>query len=215
MEGYRVMVLLAGAVAVGGAVMLGGAADALASPTAGAWGTATEVPGLATLNAGGRAEVLSVSCGPAGGCAAGGSYEDRHGHLQGYVVSAQNGNWGTAAGVPGLATLNAGGQAEVLSVSCGPAGSCAAGGYYYDRRGHQQGFVVSEKNGTWGKAIEVPGLGDAERGVRRGHVGVVRFGGQLRGRRVLQRPARSAGVRGQRAERRLGQGDRGARPGAR
>ncbi len=158
MKRYRVMVLMAGAVAVGGAVMLGGAADAQASPAAGAWGLATEVPGLAALNAGGRAEVVSVSCGPAGDCAAGGSYEDRRGHLQGYVASEPNGIPGTATEVPGLAALNAGGRAEVLSVSCGPAGGCAAGGYYYDRRGHQQGFVVSEQDDTWGKAIGVPGL---------------------------------------------------------
>src|SRR5580692_3923756 len=108
MKRYRGLVLLAGAVAVGGAVMLGGATAALASPAApaapaaGAWGRATEVPGLAALNAGERAETLSVSCGPAGDCAAGGSYEDRHGHLQGFVASEQDGTWGLAAEVPGL-----------------------------------------------------------------------------------------------------------------
>jgi hypothetical protein len=32
-----------------------------------------------------------------------------------------------------------------------------ADGYYYGRRGQQE-FVVSERNGTWGKAIGPPGL---------------------------------------------------------
>jgi hypothetical protein len=160
----RITAVLAGLVGLAGAIALAGTAGTL--PAAGAqavlpvagWNRATEVPGLAALNAGGRAEVLSVSCGPAGDCAAGGSYQDRRRHLRGFVVSEQNGTWGQAAQPPGLAALNAGGRAEVLSVSCGPAGGCAAGGYYYDRQDHQQGFVVSEQNGTWGRAIGVPGL---------------------------------------------------------
>jgi hypothetical protein len=157
MRRSRMTILLAGVVA-GGAVLLGGAAGAGAAPTADAWSRAIEVPGLAALNADGRAEVLSVSCGPAGDCAAGGSYQNSHRHLQGFVVSEQDDIWGSAIGVPGLTALNAGGRAEVLSVSCGPAGGCAAGGYYYDSQDHQQGFVASELNGTWSKAIEVPGL---------------------------------------------------------
>jgi hypothetical protein len=52
-----------------------------------------------------------------------------------------------------------GGQAYVNSVSCGSAGNCAAGGYYLDRNRHPQGFVASETNGRWGRAIEVLGLG--------------------------------------------------------
>ena len=36
--------------------------------------------------------------------------------------------------------------------------NCAAGGSYLDGGGHQHGFVAVEKNGRWGRAIEVPGL---------------------------------------------------------
>ena len=44
-------------------------------------------------------------------------------------------------------------------MSCASAGNCAAGGYYAARRsGYYQGFVADERNGRWGKAIEVPGL---------------------------------------------------------
>jgi hypothetical protein len=156
MRRYRITVLVVGVV-TGGAVLLGGAADAGAAPAA-AGSRAIEVPGLAALNADGRAEVLSVSCGPAGACAAGGYYYDRQDHQQGFVVSEQDGTWGKAIPVPGLALLNVGGTAGVTSLSCGSAGNCAAGGYYKDAHADLQGFVVSELNGTWGKATEPPGL---------------------------------------------------------
>src|SRR6266704_2102001 len=67
------------------------------------------------------------------------------------------GTWGTAIEVPGLASLNQGGQAEVRSVSCGAAGNCAAGGFYRDGSGHAQAFVVDVRTGKWRTAIEVPG----------------------------------------------------------
>ena len=130
----------------------------------GRWARAIEVPGLGALNKGGDAEVSSVSCGSAGSCAAGGDYKGRDGHQHGFVASEKNGRWGKAIEVPGLGALNKGGDAEVSSVSCGSAGSCAAGGDYKGGDGHQQGFVASEKNGRWGKAIEVPGLGALNKG---------------------------------------------------
>src|SRR5215469_6593405 len=130
----------------------------------GRWGTAITMPGLGTLNKGGFAQVNSVSCASAGNCAAGGSYTDGHGHQQAFVVSERNGRWGTAIRVPGSGALNGGGFAQVDSVSCASAGNCAAGGLYVDGRRFGQGFVVSETNGTWGKAIRVPGLGTLNKG---------------------------------------------------
>jgi hypothetical protein len=126
------------------------------SKTNGSWGKARVVPGSATLNIGGNAEVLSVSCTTAGNCAAGGSYLDGSGHLQAFVVSETHGSWGKARVVPGSVTLNSG-NAQVNSVSCATAGNCAAGGSYVDGSGHGQAFVVSETNGSWGKARVVPG----------------------------------------------------------
>src|ERR1022692_4250757 len=67
------------------------------------------------------------------------------------------GSWGRAIEVPGLGVLNKG-DADVASVSCGSAGNCAAGGNYADSAGGEHGFVASERNGVWGRAIEVPGL---------------------------------------------------------
>jgi len=60
--------------------------------------------------------------------------------------------WRTAHEVRGLAALNAGGDAQVLSVSCASAGNCAAGGYYENARAFYEAFVVSEVNGAWGRA---------------------------------------------------------------
>ena len=139
----------------------------VASERDGVWGRAIAVPGLASLNAGGYAQVYSVSCSPAGNCAAGGSYTDRSRSDQGFVVGERNGVWGRATPVPGLATLNKL-LADVLSVSCGPAGSCAAGGYYVDRSGHRQGWVATARNGRWGRAAPVPGLAALNKGQGQG-----------------------------------------------
>jgi hypothetical protein len=133
-----------------------------------AWGNAAEVPGSGTLNAGGLAEVRSVSCGSAGNCSAGGSYLDGSGNTQAFVVNETNGTWGNAVEVPGSASLNADGLADVSSVSCASAGNCSAGGSYADASGNEQSFVVNETNSTWGKAVEVPGTPGLSVGVGAG-----------------------------------------------
>jgi len=47
--------------------------------------------------------------------------------------------------VPGAAALNVGHNADINSLSCGAAGNCSADGFYTDRSGHQQAFVVGQK----------------------------------------------------------------------
>jgi hypothetical protein len=127
----------------------------------GTWGTAREVPGTASLNKGGLAQVNSVSCASAGNCSAGGFYKNGSLQQQAFVVSKVNGTWHTAIEVPGTATLNKGDNkgdgAAVSSISCASAGNCSAGGAYLDSSGRGQAFVVSEVNGTWHRAIQVPG----------------------------------------------------------
>jgi hypothetical protein len=152
----KIMKWCIGLALAGGLAAGGQSAEAVQPPSS--WGRAVEVPGLGALNKDGHAEVFQVSCASAGSCAAGGFYRDRHGHGQGFVVSKRNGRWGLAVEVPGLGALRKGSQAWVLSVSCGSAGNCAAGGFYADSSDHRQGFVVNERNGHWGRAIEVPGL---------------------------------------------------------
>jgi uncharacterized repeat protein (TIGR02543 family) len=63
--------------------------------------------------------------------------------------------WGTPSEVAG--SLNAGGDAVIMSVSCSSDGNCAAGGYYKDSSGNYQNFVVDEVAGVWGTASEVAG----------------------------------------------------------
>jgi hypothetical protein len=130
----------------------------------GRWTNAIGVPGLAALNKGNDVDLGSLSCASAGNCAAGGHYTDSSSHDQAFVVGERNGRWGKAIEVPGLAALNTGGDAAVLSVSCTAAGNCAAGGSYWDRSLHSQAFVVGERNGSWGKAIKVPGSAARNRG---------------------------------------------------
>jgi hypothetical protein len=127
----------------------------------GTWHTVQQVPGTGTgtLNKGGSAQVQSVSCASAGNCSAGGYYTDRSGHDQVFVVSEVRGKWHTAIEVPGSGALNKGGHANLSSVSCASAGNCSAGGYYTNRSGHAQAFVVSEVSGRWRTAREAPGTG--------------------------------------------------------
>jgi hypothetical protein len=80
------------------------------------------------------------------------------------AAAASGGTWGTAREVPGTAALDQGGPAEALSVSCASAGNCSAGGSYADGPDVTQAFVAGEVNGTWQKAIEVPGLGSLNEG---------------------------------------------------
>ena len=117
--------------------------------TGGTWGTAQEVPGTA-----GPAAVESVSCPSAGNCTAGG-YSANLGEA--FVVAESNGRWGRAKEVPGIAALNAGAGAELIALSCASVGNCSAGGWYTDSSINEQAFVVTERNGVWGKAKEVPG----------------------------------------------------------
>ena len=137
----------------------------------GTWGKAIEVPGMATLNVGEMAEVNSISCTSAGECVAGGAYSpggidagEMHPALEAFVVTGKDGTWGTAIEVPGITALNAGHSASVSSVSCWSPGDCtAAGTYAVGAVGIEgvisvQAFVVTEKDGTWGRATQLPGL---------------------------------------------------------
>ena len=137
----------------------------LVSEVNGTWGKAREVPGTGALNQGGVAQLTSVSCAAAGNCSGGGYYRDRSFNQHVFVVSEVNGTWGTAKQVPGITKLNTGGAADLNSLSCASAGNCSAGGDYLDNTGRQLPFVVSEINGSWGKAKEVPGISALDLGL--------------------------------------------------
>jgi hypothetical protein len=135
----------------------GGSMAFVASQTDGTWGTAEEIPGTAALAQDGQAQGLSVSCPAAGDCSASGSYTDGSGHGQAFVASQTDGTWRTAEEIPGTAALNQDGLADPYGVSCASAGNCSAVGSYKDGSGHIQAFAVSQTDGTWGTAEEIPG----------------------------------------------------------
>ncbi len=139
-----------------GAVVAATAAIAIAAPGLGLASAATST----RPDGGAQARVASISCTSAGSCTAVG-YMIPPGQNQAFVVSEQNGSWRQAERIPGLSALPGGSvRALPAAVSCSSAGNCSAGGLYVDRAGHGQAFVVSEKNGTWGNAEEVPGSAD-------------------------------------------------------
>src|SRR5262249_36142362 len=121
----------------------------------GRWGTAREVAGNLNLGKGSYAGIASVSCGSAGNCGARGEDADASGNVHAVVGIQANGTWAAAREVAGELHIN--GAASVRSVSCASAGNCSAGGTY-DYGGYDAAFVVGEKNGVWGRAINVPGL---------------------------------------------------------
>ena len=117
----------------------------------GRWGRAIKLGGLP--RAGGN--LAALSCSGPGDCSAGGWYNSANGGA--FVVSETHGRWGRAAPVPGLAAL--GRLAAIASLSCASPGNCSAvGGYSVRGSGRQQGFVVSQRHGRWGRAQPVPGL---------------------------------------------------------
>jgi hypothetical protein len=138
---------------VGGSYFSDGNQQAfVASEKNGSWGRAIEVPGLAALNNGTLAGINSVSCASVGNCAVTGYYYGRT--PEAFVVSENNGSWGTAIGVPGGFE-----PATFGSVSCVSAGNCAAAGFSGSITNDASSgpLVASEKNGTWGNATAVPG----------------------------------------------------------
>ncbi len=78
------------------------------------------------------------------------------------MASERVGRWGKAMEIPGFLALNQASYGLLASVSCVSAGDCVAGGSYTAEAdfagGVYEPFVASERNGHWGKAIEVPGI---------------------------------------------------------
>jgi Bacterial Ig-like domain (group 3) len=125
----------------------------VAAEAGGTWGAAHALPSQ-VLTAG------PLSCASPGDCAIGGTYLPAASKYEAYVLTEVNGTWGGVQPVPGLAALNAGNNAGVLSMSCGSAGSCVAVGYYADKKSDysNQGFIAAETAGKWANVQRVPGI---------------------------------------------------------
>jgi hypothetical protein len=113
----------------------------------GTWGPAMEVAGAAPYD-----RVYSVSCTSPGECVAG--LSDLRPTTAEFATES-GGTWSAAQPVPGLAALADGQRNWVFSVSCPSAGNCTAAGEVHPDLGPL--FVVDEKNGSWGDAIELAG----------------------------------------------------------
>jgi hypothetical protein len=127
----------------------------------GAWGRATPLPHLETMNTGDLALSFGLSCPRAGDCTTGGFYVNAKGG-QAWVDDQVDGRWSEAEEVPGTARLNHGETdtsigADTVDVSCAAPGACSASGFYVDANGNQQPFVASEVRGAWGRAQGLPG----------------------------------------------------------
>jgi hypothetical protein len=126
----------------------------------GTWGAAVPVPGIEAINVNGNAEIDSLSCGSAGNCSAIGDYRDAGSRDEVFAVNETGGVWGTAAELPGMATLSAGpanGARPTGLVSCTAPGDCTAAGNYFDPQDDQRTYAATETGGVWRAATTVPG----------------------------------------------------------
>jgi hypothetical protein len=128
----------------------------------GFWNNAQPEPGTA---GGGLREVgappqITVSCGAVGSCAAAGWTDTTPTRARkAFLVDEVNFTWGASHDVPGLAALTGtGGFSRLTAVSCKSAGSCTVTGEFSTSLRGTKAFAVSEVNGTWGNATEIPGI---------------------------------------------------------
>lgn len=132
----------------------------LLTETNGSWSRRTDPP----IQPGAVGGLDSVSCPSAGECTAGGYYSGL-GYESGQAVllSETDGAWG-AQTIPTM-PANAGTKPydgvaplavtpSVSFVSCPSSGDCTAIGDYTDRRGRDQGLLLSETNGVWSTGVE-------------------------------------------------------------
>jgi hypothetical protein len=130
--------------------------DAATTPDPNGW---ADIRGVASI----------VSCPSAGNCVAGGSYADTiQGtyRTEGWIATEQAGQWGQAVQVqlPPDASAVDGDPAKsgtapffgFTGLSCPSLGNCTAIGGYEDRRGNEQGLILTERKGGWLPGIRAP-----------------------------------------------------------
>jgi len=128
----------------------------------GSWNPALPEPGT---SGGGLREIgappqITVSCGAPGNCAAAGWTDTNATRTRtSFVLNEVNSAWGAPRDVPGLAALTGtGGFSRITAVSCKSAGNCTVTGQFSTSLRGTRAFAVSEVNGTWGNALEIPGI---------------------------------------------------------
>lgn len=105
-------------------------------------------------------QLNSVSCNSPGDCVAVGSYEDHNSDQQALIMTESNGSWSARSiDMTHLSTSDGvypNPNAQLWSVSCPSAGSCAAIGYYQiTTGGNYRGMLETESDGSWAPAATV------------------------------------------------------------
>jgi hypothetical protein len=125
----------------------------------GVWGKAVKVRLSAAFLADGDIGIDEISCPTARSCEAIGYIDDFGGGATPFLVTEKNGIWRKGSEVPGLDALTGGAaEASLGEISCATARNCTAGGTFNNGSGPDQPFLVTETNGVWGNAFNVPGL---------------------------------------------------------
>jgi Big-like domain-containing protein len=154
--------------AAGIAIGVSGAAGATTAAPEGNWGSAQEIPGIATLTStsGGHnaSDVRALGCSTLGNCAAVGDYGSPvTGSTELFVATEVNGTWGNAQQLTGLPAEASATTPTLTNVSCGTPDFCTAVGTYYTSSALQV-FEVTETGGTWGTPVvlDSSGLGSVQ-----------------------------------------------------
>jgi hypothetical protein len=137
--------------------------DFVVNETNGVWGSAEEIPGIASMSYASLGNTY-ISCSSAGNCSAGGGLETLSNTWFAFLVNETDGVWGDAFEAPGLTGLSPGESSSIRSISCASEGECSAGGQYQFANNDTLPFVVDESNGIWGEAEPIPGLAQLDVG---------------------------------------------------
>jgi hypothetical protein len=143
----------------------GSAATAAVPASAGTgFGHATEITPPANAAAQPNDGLYAAACPGKGDCVAGGAYTNKTGADEAMVVTQSRGKWARATEVKLPANAAAQPYAEVNSIACGASDSCVAVGYYHVKAGYDQGYIVDQTRGQWGRAVEasLPANAEAE-----------------------------------------------------
>ena len=128
----------------------------------GAWNSAMSEPGTrgGLLLEIGAPPQITVSCGAPGSCGAAGWTDMPPAQTRtSFLVDEANSTWGAPHVVPGLAALTGtSGFSRLTAISCKTAGNCTVTGEFSTSLRGTKAFAVSEVNGTWGNAAEIPGI---------------------------------------------------------
>src|SRR5262249_53252574 len=118
-------------------------------------------PGMAALPQGGelKAPIDSLRGPSAGNCTVGGPFSNGSLFALPFIAAQKNGRRGDARPLPRVRAVGRGPAADPPRLPCPSAGNCIAVGDYTAKSSNfsELTYVVSEKNGRWGRAKTLPG----------------------------------------------------------